>query len=835
MFFYLLLFLSFVFSDSNNDKKITNFFDSTEFDMPDFDLEEVIIIRPSKGEFNPNKSKSITKEQIDSIKNVAKDFIPTEVSALDTIIIETTEGIIKLKFFLDAAPKHCYNFKKLANSGFYDGTIFHRVIPNFMIQGGDLLSRDVTRSNDGHGGPGWNVDQEFNTQSHKRGTLSMARSSDPNSAGSQFFICVSDAPWLDGQYTAFGEVIENIEVIDFIVNKPRDKQDNPLSSATIKKIRVIDGKKEIEKQSNVNFTVNTDRKDIHLGEYVKLNFDIHIDKDYFIYSTNPDLSLSPTEIIWSDSTFFSNKSIFFEPEPKVKYDENFEMEVSYHTNSIQLEQYFEISSNIDKKIKKIDGTLFYQVCDATICVRHFDDFSIDVDIINSSARPEYLGIPANSENIDSGNILENAIDSGLISFVFLSLGMGFLALLTPCVFPMIPITVSFFTKQGEKENNNPLKSAIIYALGIIVIFTSLGLILAVTLGASGANQIASNAYVNLFIALLFVFFALSLFGFYEIQAPASLRQFSLQNEQKAGVAGILFMALTFTLTSFTCTVQFVGLLLVAASQGSYLWPIIGMIIFSFAFSLPFFFLALFPQYLSKLPKSGQWMNSIKVTMGFLEIGAAMKFFSNVDLVWGLGVFTYNVVLVSWAILSLLTGLYLLGFIKFPHDMKLSNIRPPRLLISILFLVFGLYLTNGLYAGKVHGLIESYLPPKHEEGWFENYHEALVASRDSLNTKPIFIDFTGYTCTNCRWMEKNVFVDSKVEELFENFILVRLYTDAGPNHREYQQMEIDRYGTSALPFYVVIDSEEKEISRFHGMDPDINKFVKFLEESLILNK
>jgi len=407
--------------------------------------------------------------------------------------------------------------------------------------------------------------------------------------------------------------------------------------------------------------------------------------------------------------------------------------------------------------------------------------------------------------------------------------MGLLALLTPCVFPMIPITVSFFTKQGEKENNNPLKSAIIYALGIIFIFTSLGLMLAVTLGASGANQVASNPYINLFIALLFVFFAFSLFGMYEIQAPSSLRQFSLQNEDKAGVAGILFMALTFTLTSFTCTVQFVGLLLVAASQGSYLWPIIGMSIFSFAFSLPFFFLALFPQYLSRLPKSGQWMNSIKVTMGFLELGAAMKFFSNVDLVWEIGFFTYNVVLVTWIILSILTGIYLLGLIRFPHDMKINKIGMSRVSLSIIFISFGLYLSNGLYAGKTHGLIESYLPPKEEKGWIEDYKEALLVAAE--HPKPIFLDFTGYTCTNCRWMEKNIFTEDKIKELFEEFILVRLYTDGGENAKEYQQMEIDRYKTAALPFYVVIDKNENKINTFHGMDPDVNKFIDFLKKSL----
>ena len=594
--------------------------------------------------------------------------------------------------------------------------------------------------------------------------------------------------------------------------------------------------------TNVDFKVDVDRLDIHKGESVKITFNIDIKKGYYIYSTNENLSLSPTRIIWPDSTIFSDSSSFFEPEPKVKFDENFDMEVSTHENSVELFQYFLTSKSLDKDLNQLNGKLFYQVCDESVCIRKYDDFSIPINLTSGEIREEYRSIPKSENSISkSSGVLQEAIDSGILSFIALSFGMGLLALLTPCVFPMIPITVSFFTKQGEQEGNKPLKSAITYALGIIIIFTSLGLILAVTLGASGANQIASNAWVNLFIALLFVFFALSLFGMYEIQAPSLMRQFSLDNEQAGGTIGILFMALTFTLTSFTCTVQFVGLLLVAASQGSYLWPIIGMLVFSLAFALPFFFLALFPQYLSRLPKSGQWMNSIKVTMGFLELGAAMKFFSNVDLVWNIGFFTYDFVLASWAVIAIITGVYLLGKIKLPHDSDLEFIGVGRLIFSIIFLTFGLYLTTGLWGGNIYGLVDSYLPPKetsqknniqkdeHEQYWIQNYDEGVQESKKT--GKPIFVDFTGYTCTNCRWMEVNVFVDEEVEKLFENFVLIKLYTDAGPNHKEYRQMEIDRYNTSALPFYVVLDTNENEIKRFHGMDPDISKFIKFLELSL----
>ena len=594
--------------------------------------------------------------------------------------------------------------------------------------------------------------------------------------------------------------------------------------------------------TNVDFKVDVDRLDIYKGESVKITFNIDIKKGYYIYSTNENLSLSPTRIIWPDSTIFSDSSSFFEPEPKVKFDENFDMEVSTHENSVELFQYFLTSKSLDKDLNQLNGKLFYQVCDESVCIRKYDDFSIPINLTSGEIREEYKSIPKSENSISkSSGVLQEAIDSGILSFIALSFGMGLLALLTPCVFPMIPITVSFFTKQGEQEGNKPLKSAITYALGIIIIFTSLGLILAVTLGASGANQIASNAWVNLFIALLFVFFALSLFGMYEIQAPSLMRQFSLDNEQAGGTIGILFMALTFTLTSFTCTVQFVGLLLVAASQGSYLWPIIGMLVFSLAFALPFFFLALFPQYLSRLPKSGQWMNSIKVTMGFLELGAAMKFFSNVDLVWNIGFFTYNFVLASWAVIAIITGVYLLGKIKLPHDSDLEFIGVGRLIFSIIFLTFGLYLTTGLWGGNIYGLVDSYLPPKEisqknniqkneqEQYWIQNYDKGVQESKKT--GKPIFVDFTGYTCTNCRWMEVNVFVDEEVEKLFENFVLIKLYTDAGPNHKEYRQMEIDRYNTSALPFYVVLDTNENEIKRFHGMDPDISKFIKFLELSL----
>ncbi len=604
----------------------------------------------------------------------------------------------------------------------------------------------------------------------------------------------------------------------------------------------------------VSYSIKIDRDNIYPGEIIELLIDLKIKENFYIYSSNPNNSLSPTYIELYDSSYFASVGILLEPKTKKKYDSNFEMDIGYHTDKVVLKQKLQLMENLQPGEYKIEGMLYFQACDPTKCIPFWNDFSISLELDQGAKRDKFFYPIKTSfeDNKESGlsthlNELDELKQEGLLSFIFFALGMGFLALLTPCVFPMIPITVSFFTKLGEEKNSSPIFAATIYTLGIIIIFTGLGLVLALTLGAAGANQIASSPWINLFIALLFIYFAFSLFGHYEIQLPSAMRQFSLKQEQKGGMLGILFMALTFTLTSFTCTVQFVGLLLVAASQGSYFWPSLGMLTFATAFASPFFFLALFPQYLSKLPQSGGWLNSVKVTMGFLELGAAMKFLSNVDLVWQWGIFTKPIVLSVWVIISIMMGLYLLGKIKLPHDSDLDFISVPRLMLSIIFISFGLYLSAGLFGQSIHGLIDSYLPPEinnetqleKEEGkyslnWINDFEIGL--NEANRVGKPIFIDFTGYTCTNCRWMETNVFIHPEVEALFEKFVLVKLFTDGGPKFRENQQMEITRFGTAALPFYVVLDPDDNEISRFHGMDTDVNKFIKFLKNSLsIYNK
>ncbi len=581
----------------------------------------------------------------------------------------------------------------------------------------------------------------------------------------------------------------------------------------------------------VNFDVQVDRKVYFSGENLYLSFNVEIDEGFHIYSVHPEKSLSPTYVDIVDSMFFSQIGIINEPKPLKKFDENFNQDIYYHKKNIQLVQNLKLLDNLESKKYLVNGVFEYYACDESMCIPRWDDFSFEFQVFEGNKRDDFCSVIPLEYNSDKElSELESEINKGLFSFILFALGMGFLALLTPCVFPMIPITVSYFTKEGEKENNSPIFSASLYALGIVFIFTTLGLLLSFTLGASGAGDLAANPWINIFIASLFIYLAFSLFGYYEIQTPSFIRQFSINQESRGGVIGILFMSLTFTLTSFTCTVAFVGALLATASQGAVFWPIIGMLSFSLAFASPFFLLALFPQYLSKLPKSGGWLNSVKVIMGFLEIAAAFKFISNVDLVWNWGIFDRNMVLFIWALIFILMGLYLLGLIKMPFDSPIKKWSFIRISFCLIFLLIGVYLSTGLFNNnKVHGLVESYLPPDKQEKWIENLDEGYILAKE-LN-KPIFIDFTGYTCTNCRWMEINIFEEEDVKLIFENFVLVKLYTDGKEDiHKKNRKLEIDRFGTAALPYYVILSPDDKVLGTFPGMDPNKNNFINFLNNS-----
>jgi thiol:disulfide interchange protein len=434
----------------------------------------------------------------------------------------------------------------------------------------------------------------------------------------------------------------------------------------------------------------------------------------------------------------------------------------------------------------------------------------------------------------------------MLHYFWLSLGMGALSLLTPCVFPMVPITVSFFANHSSRTRAGALKMAALYGLGIIFTFVALGMSLAVIFGAAGINKLASNPWVNLLITFIFLGFALSLLGVFFMQLPTGLMN-RLNNaateKQEGSIVGTMLMGLTFSLTSFTCTAPFVGTLLVLAAQGNWRWPMIGMLGFSFVFALPFFLLALVPQLMTQIPRAGGWMNSVKVVMGFLEIAAAMKFLSNADLVWHWNIFTRTTVLCIWTGCLLMIVAYLLGWFRLDHDSEISAVSGPRVIFALLFLAAAIWLGNGLTGHKL-GDIDAFLPPADsdnsvqmqtasataESPWILNDLQAGLQQAKQQG-KPLFIDFTGYTCTNCRWMESNIFSKPAVERDMNRFVKVRLYTDGdGDTYSKQQDYEDKQFGTVALPLYALLDQYGKTIDTSAGVTRDPEIFKSFLSKA-----
>ena len=435
------------------------------------------------------------------------------------------------------------------------------------------------------------------------------------------------------------------------------------------------------------------------------------------------------------------------------------------------------------------------------------------------------------------------------AFFWLAISAGAFALITPCVFPMIPITASYFAKHGGDSRQAALKNAVLFGGGIIGTFTAVGLATSVLVGAAGMSRFAASPWVNLAIAAMFAVFAFNFFGFYEIRIPSGvLNRLDRLTRDRAssGGLGAVLMGGTFAVTTFTCTAPFVGTLLVLASQGQWQQPVVGLLLFSSIFAVPFFFLALAPRVLGKLPRSGGWLTSVKVVLGLIELGAALKFVSNADLVLGWGIFSRQVVLVSWAVLCGVIAVYLVG-VRFPVR---ATTRPHAIGATLAagFAIFGIWLGLGL-DGRPLGEVEPFLPPRAEDTpagalamaergeehdglhWYQNDLEgALAAAREGGNR--VFIDFTGYTCTNCRWMESNMFTIPEVTEQLERFVLARLFTDGeGEVYEDQMDYQKEKFGTIALPLYAVLDGEGETIATFLGLTRDREEFLEFLKGAL----
>ena len=438
---------------------------------------------------------------------------------------------------------------------------------------------------------------------------------------------------------------------------------------------------------------------------------------------------------------------------------------------------------------------------------------------------------------------------------------GLLALLTPCVFPMIPLTVSFFTKKSGSKKKGVI-NAIIYAISIIVIYVGLGFLVTVTLGSDALNEMASNSFFNLAFFFIFVIFAISFFGAFEIVLPAWLVNKADAASDKGGLIGIFFMAFTLSLVSFSCTGPIIGTLLVEAAHGrSYLGPIAGMTGFAVALALPFALFAAFPSWLSNLPKSGGWLNSVKVSLGFLELALALKFLSNVDLAYHWGFLKREVYLSLWVVIFGLWGLYLIGKLKLSHDTDIKHISVARLMVALIVFSFTFYLMPGIWGAPLK-LISGFTPPEFYREWvdpkssncphdllcFKDYEEGMRYAKQQ--GKPVMLDYTGWSCVNCRKMEDNVWSDSKVmKRLSEQYVIISLYVDDKtvlPESEQYiaasgkkirttgnkwSDMQRTQYQTNSQPYYVLLDNNGQILANPHGYTPDVDTYVKFLDEGL----
>lgn len=596
------------------------------------------------------------------------------------------------------------------------------------------------------------------------------------------------------------------------------------------------------------------------GEVFNVVVEATIEGDWHLYSilNDPDAGPFPTSFS-SGTSQMAIAGDATESEADIQFDPNFETELGWHSKSAQ----FTIPVAFKPDLSGVQTVLLevlYQVCDDKSCLPpKTKQIEAEIELAGVASSP-FADFP--EENGSEAEITQSqeqeeftfTSDSGVASdniwgFIWIAITAGFAALLTPCVFPLIPLVVSYFSNQAGGENKSTSwGQAVIFGLSIVLIFTLIGALLALILGVAGVSQFASNPYVNLFIGILFIVFGVSLLGMFELQLPYQLTNWlNKKSNEGTGLVGTLFMGSTISAVSFSCTAPFVGAILAATTGGEWFYPIVGMLAFSTAFASPFVLFAMFPGYLESLPKSGSWMNVIKVVLGFIILAASVKFFANADIVWGWDVITRPLGIAFWISLFLLAGFYLIGLFGMHGDEKPKSITAGRLLSAIPFILFSFYLIPGLLGASL-GIWDAWLPAKKANDvsivnsigvtggqnsdsteWLQDFDEAKELAIQ--NNEPLFVDFTGYTCTNCRAMESTVFPEQDVVLLFEQFRKVKLYTDGGSDAEENQRLQFEMTGTLALPTYVIMDPVSGRIlDQLIGYTRAEN-FQKFLDNGI----
>jgi thiol:disulfide interchange protein DsbD len=613
------------------------------------------------------------------------------------------------------------------------------------------------------------------------------------------------------------------------------------------------------------------------GRDVELIFQASIDKGWHLYDTHlPEGGPIATQMVFEDSTLFEFVGeLEKEPQPVEKFDSIFQLNLRFFSDEATLTQKIRLKNDSPVDIK---GYVLFMGCDDEMCLPPNEaEFSFQ---LNGSKGAQSETVTALSdEEGNPGATSGSASGQTLWLFILISALAGFAAILTPCVFPMIPMTVSFFMR-GSENRGKAIRSGFFFGFSIVLIFSVLGALFTFGLFGPNVGSILSTHWIpNLLFFLLFLVFAVSFFGAFEIVLPSSLVNKTDSKAEQGGMVGAFFMALTTVIVSFSCTGPFIGALIIEAVQDGGMRPLIGMFFFGLAFATPFTLLAIFPSALSKLPKSGGWLNSIKVVFAFILLAFGLKFLSNIDQVYGLNFISREIYLAIWIVLFFFLGLYFLGKIKFSHDSELPYIGVGRLLLSAATFTFVIYLFTGLFGAPLKS-ISALLPPQsagqsyfqagtagptvpdqlcgpakyadklhlpHGLNGYFDYEQGMACAKEQ--GKPVFLVFKGHACANCKKMENGVWADPRsLKLLSEEYVVIALYTDDRTTLPEEEWITssldgkvkktmgkknldflIGEYDTNSIPFHVIIEPDGTEHKL--GVTFEEDKFVSFLEKGM----
>jgi thiol:disulfide interchange protein DsbD len=582
------------------------------------------------------------------------------------------------------------------------------------------------------------------------------------------------------------------------------------------------------------------------GSTIFARLQAKLDRGWHLYSlTTPRGGPNPTTIKVAENDAIAGFRVF-EPRPNRAFDPNFSLETETYEGSAAFLIEVELKQDAAPGSIELTAEVRYQACNDRLCLPPVKRTSAATLVIAANAPTPSLAVPAGYTEVRPGAVAATATapptpakktdskDLGL--FLLTAFGFGLAAIFTPCVFPMIPITMSFFLNRPSGSRRESIIQAVIFCLGIIVLFSGLGLAATAILGPFGVVQLGSNLWVNGFIAVIFLVFCLSLLGAFEITIPSSVLTRLDSASQKGGTLGTLIMGLTFSLASFACVGPFMGTLLAASVQSGGARPLIGMATFATGLALPFFLLAIFPSYLKKLPKSGGWLARVKVVMGFVILAIMFKYLASMDQVLQWNILTRERFLALWVVLFAMVGLYLLGFVRLEGVAKDERLGAWRLVIGMAFAAFAISLIPGMFCGRL-GELDAYVPVAAGCTNSSNADVALSWMKNQLpearekarrEGKLVLANFTGYACTNCHWMKANMFTRPEIRSAMQGFVPVDLYTDGTDEaSRLNQEFEQKTFGTIAIPYYAIFDADGKLLATFPGLTRNPQEFLAFL--------